>query len=1122
MGALFGKSEKLAVSPLITCEAELPTSTDTDHEGYPVFMDNCSIEAIFLAAQVTLNDDICSDPGILIQRTWMAMDISGNLSGSAGACVQTITIERAELTFPVDLTLDCSDYELADLTPAVTGEPFPAQATACMYSATYVDEVLQTCGGLSKIIRTWTVLDMCSGQILTLDANGNDNIQIIELIDNEAPVIDLVGLELNTDSDACSSSAFIELPFITDNCSGVDNIQIFVDGLGELDYVYDASGNITGGYIPAPGAELGSHTLTVTAMDACGNFSTASVGIMVEDHVTPTAVCDEITTIALGLDGTASIFAESIDDGSHDNCCLEGFDARRIDQAVFGTQVDFNCTDLGNTIGVILRVHDCHGNTNTCMVEVLVEDKINPYLAVPADLDLACTDFFGDIQAALDAGDAGVLDANFGLATYGDNCEVVLDYSYSYDVDQCGVGTINRTWTVTDGAGNGPVSGTQTISVYHVSDWSVSFPSDIEVTCAAGELPDFGSPTVIADNCELIAISFEDTQYDVVDDACYKIVREWTAINWCAYPDETGFTGTQVIKVIDNEAPIFDVDDFVFEITESDCDTYVQIPLPDVLDCSSDITIETTSNLPAGEAGPGSYTIYYTVSDGCGNYAYDVATVTVVDAKKPTPYLTDALVVEIMQTGMIGINVYDFDLGSYDNCSEVVLSFSPDVTDTDRVFDCNDLGDNVLEIWVTDMSGNQDFATVTLTVQDNMNVCGPGSLTVAGAIATPQDEIVEDVLVEVNGGIFDTTTDASGNYSLDLPAGGDYSVAPYSDDNLLQGVTTFDIVIITKHILGLDLFDSAYQMIAADVNNSQSVTTLDAVAIRKAILQLIDYFPNNTSWRFVDKNHVFTDIYNPWGYPEVINYNNLAQDQLMTDFTAVKIGDVNGSYEAFNEGVQERTGDSYIEIDEMMLQKGDLVSVPFYLNELMEGFQFTLNFDQDNVSFSRLEEGLLKLEHMGLAKLDEGALTFSWNGEPSSVIGNTLFTLDLIVDESCVLSDVLSVNSRFTSAEAYPAIGGIHNIGLFAGETIAVANKLYQNIPNPVKGSTTIGFELAENQSINLSIMTLDGQIVKTINGDFHLGYNEVVVKDLNSAGVLYYTLRAGDFTSTKKMIIIE
>ena len=347
-------------------------------------------------------------------------------------------------------------------------------------------------------------------------------------------------------------------------------------------------------------------------------------------------------------------------------------------------------------------------------------------------------------------------------------------------------------------------------------------------------------------------------------------------------------------------------------------------------------------------------------------------------------------------------------------------------------------------------------------------------------------------------------------------------MAPYSDDNLLQGVTTFDIVIITKHILGLDLFDSAYQMIAADVNNSQSVTTLDAVAIRKAILQLIDYFPNNTSWRFVDKNHVFTDIYNPWGYPEVINYNNLAQDQLMTDFTAVKIGDVNGSYEAFNEGVQERTGDSYIEIDEMMLQKGDLVSVPFYLNELMEGFQFTLNFDQDNVSFSRLEEGLLKLEHMGLAKLDEGALTFSWNGEPSSVIGNTLFTLDLIVDESCVLSDVLSVNSRFTSAEAYPAIGGIHNIGLFAGETIAVANKLYQNIPNPVKGSTTIGFELAENQSINLSIMTLDGQIVKTINGDFHLGYNEVVVKDLNSAGVLYYTLRAGDFTSTKKMIIIE
>ena len=219
-------------------------------------------------------------------------------------------------------------------------------------------------------------------------------------------------------------------------------------------------------------------------------------------------------------------------------------------------------------------------------------------------------------------------------------------------------------------------------------------------------------------------------------------------------------TAIQVMKVIDTEAPIFDVEDFTVEITEDDCDVAVTLPTPDVTDCSDDITITTTSDLPAGEVGPGTYTANYVVTDGCGNSSYDVITITVVDAKQPTPYLIDELVTEIMQTGMtLTIEADDFDIGSFDNCSDVTLSFSTDVNDTERVFDCSQLGPNTLEVWVTDAAGNQDFATVTLTVQDNMGVCAPGSLTVAGAIATPQDEIVEDVLVEVNGGIFDTTTD---------------------------------------------------------------------------------------------------------------------------------------------------------------------------------------------------------------------------------------------------------------------------------------------------------------------------------------------------------------------------
>jgi hypothetical protein len=44
------------------------------------------------------------------------------------------------------------------------------------------------------------------------------------------------------------------------------------------------------------------------------------------------------------------------------------------------------------------------------------------------------------------------------------------------------------------------------------------------------------------------------------------------------------------------------------------------------------------------------------------------------------------------------------------------------------------------------------------------------------------------------------------------------------------------------------------------------------------------------------------------------------------------------------------------------------------------------------------------------------------------------------------------------------------------------------------------------------------------VEGDFAAGYNQVRLTstDLPSTGVFYYTLQAGEYTATKKMIIVE
>jgi hypothetical protein len=64
----------------------------------------------------------------------------------------------------------------------------------------------------------------------------------------------------------------------------------------------------------------------------------------------------------------------------------------------------------------------------------------------------------------------------------------------------------------------------------------------------------------------------------------------------------------------------------------------------------------------------------------------------------------------------------------------------------------------------------------------------------------------------------------------------DFTITPVKDDNPLNGVTTYDLVLMSKHILGIEPLGSPYKMIAADANKSNSITTFDIVELRKLIL----------------------------------------------------------------------------------------------------------------------------------------------------------------------------------------------------------------------------------------------------------------------------------------------
>jgi hypothetical protein len=137
---------------------------------------------------------------------------------------------------------------------------------------------------------------------------------------------------------------------------------------------------------------------------------------------------------------------------------------------------------------------------------------------------------------------------------------------------------------------------------------------------------------------------------------------------------------------------------------------------------------------------------------------------------------------------------------------------------------------------------------------------------------------------------------------------GTYDITPEKDDNPLNGVTTYDLVLIAKDILALDTLDNPYKKIAADANKSGSITTFDVVELRKLILGIYTELPANTSWRFVPKDLEFVNVENPWqvAFPEKMtvkidkdgveysfDYNGITEYPISADFAGIKVGDVN-------------------------------------------------------------------------------------------------------------------------------------------------------------------------------------------------------------------------------------
>ena len=517
-----------------------------------------------------------------------------------------------------------------------------------------------------------------------------------------------------------------------------------------------------------------------------------------------------------------------------------------------------------------------------------------------------------------------------------------------------------------------------------------------------------------------------------------------------------------------------------------------------------------------------------TATDRCGNFVKEEIEFQVIDCKSPTPKCVFGLTVDLMPNGTIELPIEWFDKGSFDFCDDDVdLFFAnpamfPD--STTRIFNCNngEIDVVMVELWARDNAGNTAFCETFVNIQANpqssgSDACFVSGASVGGAIETEMAESVENVEVSLSGNTDGMrVTNAEGTYQfVGLEEGYDYSVTPASDDQPLNGVSTFDLVLISKHILGTELLDSPYKLIAADVNNSGSITTFDMVTLRKVILNVETNFPNNTSWRFVPADYEFANPANPFAenFPEVMNFNDLEENYMASNFIAVKVGDVNASAIANSELAEGRSfaGTFALTANDARLTVGEEYTVSFTAEEVA-GYQFTMNFD--GVELVKVEEGLATAENFGIF---ENELTASWNGVASDEVA---FSVVVKATEDTRLSEAIAITSSKTAAEAYDVNGTVKAVAV---NFVDAGYELAQNRPNPFSGETLIQITLPEAQRASLTVSDVTGKVLKVITQNFEAGYNEVKLnsKELAS-GVLYYTLRTDNFTATRKMVIIK
>ncbi|MDR2037572.1 MAG: gliding motility-associated C-terminal domain-containing protein, partial [Bacteroidales bacterium] len=765
------------IAPVIT---GVPANTTVSCDNVPAadasavtVTDNCSAsDKIAVTVNDVRTDGNCPN-NYVITRTWTATDECGNSS----TAVQVITVEDnvppVITGVPVNTSVSCDNVPAADASAVTVTD----NCSASDKITVTVNDVRTdgNCPNNYIITRTWTATDECG--------NPSTVVQVITVQDNVAPSISNVpgNTTISCDNVPAADASSVT---VTDNCSASDKIIVTVNDVR-------TDGNCPNNYVI---------TRTWTAIDECGNSSTAVQIITVEDNVAPvisnapgntTVSCDNVPA------ADPSVVTVS------DNCSTQD----KINVTVNDVRADGNCPNNYTITRTWTATDEC-GNSSTAVQVITVEDNVAPSISdVPGDATVSCNN---------------VPAADPSTVTVTDNCSAsdkitVTVNDVRTDGNCPNNYAITRTWTATDECGNSSTA----IQVITVQDNTApvitGVPANTTVSCDNVPAADPSAVTV-TDNCSAsgkITVTVNDVRTDGNCPNNYIITRTWTATDECG----NSSTVVQVITVQDNTAPV--IGNVPVNTTVS-CDN---VPVADASvvtvtdNCSTlDKITVTVNDIRTDGNCPNNYTITRTwiATDECGNQSSAIQVITVQDIQAPTVNCIQKDTVYLNESGIAVLKAEDLDNGSTDNCSPTLSYTIRRKADAGNAvssltFDCNDL-DVVVQgyipvlLFVTDECGNTDFCEVQVLVQDKIAPQAKCSPVTINLDATG------------NATLFPSQIDAVSADNCGIET---YSIK-YGDDGITAGQLSFDCSHVGK--------DNYVTLIVADKSgNKDSCTTVVTV-----------------------------------------------------------------------------------------------------------------------------------------------------------------------------------------------------------------------------------------------------------------------------------------------------